>query len=712
MAADRRLRRQSAAEVADRNRSIELLAAPTTVATVLIVALAARTFTAGRVVSPWIMIDELTYSDLARSFADGGTFALRGHDASVYSVLYPIVISPAWLVHSMDATYAIAKAINVVLVTAAALPLYLWARRLVSPAYALLALLLFLLLPSLLYSGTLMTENAALPAFLLAAFLLALALERPTPARQALLLAAIATCALIRLQGLVLAPIVVTAIAASIFLEDRAGAVGTRARLVRFWPTFLAFALAAAAYAVVSAIRGAPFRLFGAYGVVATADYSVGEAARWTVRHFAELGLAVGVVPVAAFILLAARALREPRSSTPQERAFLAVAVAFLVWFPIQSGVFASHFAQRVQERTMLYVEPLLLLALVLWLARGAARSRILSPLAAAAPVVLLLALPLGTLLAESAVSDTFALVPLLVLREHWGMATVDAVVWGGAAALAATFAAAPRRVARVLVPLGVGAVLAGSSIVVADRIADESRAARAAPHVGEDVDWIDRTIGGGAAAGFLYTASVEPQAGWQTEFWNRSVRRVLRLDAVEPGGLPNAAVSLDRTTGRVEGSESAPRFVVAPKDLVVEGRLLGERGPWRLYRAAVPLRLESSLQGVAQDGWMGAAAVYTVYRGHRDPRTVEIVLSRRNWGGQDVPGRVRVVVGSVGAARRAAVLTGVLHSSEALRYVVPAPRTPFRIRVTVEPTFSPADFGFPDERQLGAIPSFRLLGG
>jgi hypothetical protein len=126
-----------------------------------------------------------------------------------------------------------------------------------------------------------------------------------------------------------------------------------------------------------------------------------------------------------------------------------------------------------------------------------------------------------------------------------------------------------------------------------------------------------------------------------------------------------------------------------------------------------LPLRLESALQGAAQDGWMGSAAVYTAYGPQRrPPRAVEIVLSRHNWGGPDVPGHVRVAVRPIGAARPAAVRTGVLHSSKELRYVVPAPRPPFRVRISIEPTFSPADFGLPDQRQLGAIPSFRLLGG
>ena len=44
----------------------------------------------------------------------------------------------------MSTTYALAKAINVVLMTAAAIPLYLWARRLVSPVWALVAVALTL----------------------------------------------------------------------------------------------------------------------------------------------------------------------------------------------------------------------------------------------------------------------------------------------------------------------------------------------------------------------------------------------------------------------------------------------------------------------------------------------------------------------------------------------------------------------------------------
>ena len=48
----------------------------------------------------------------------------------------------------MSTRYALAKALNVVLMTAAAVPLFLWARRLVSPGWSAVAVALTLLLPS------------------------------------------------------------------------------------------------------------------------------------------------------------------------------------------------------------------------------------------------------------------------------------------------------------------------------------------------------------------------------------------------------------------------------------------------------------------------------------------------------------------------------------------------------------------------------------
>ena len=49
-------------------------------------------------VAPWIMVDELIYSELAKSFASGGHFLVRDHSTAAYGVVYPVLISPAWAI--------------------------------------------------------------------------------------------------------------------------------------------------------------------------------------------------------------------------------------------------------------------------------------------------------------------------------------------------------------------------------------------------------------------------------------------------------------------------------------------------------------------------------------------------------------------------------------------------------------------------------------
>ena len=45
---------------------------------------------------PFIFIDELIYSELAKSFASGGHFLVRDVPTSGYGIVYPVLISPAY----------------------------------------------------------------------------------------------------------------------------------------------------------------------------------------------------------------------------------------------------------------------------------------------------------------------------------------------------------------------------------------------------------------------------------------------------------------------------------------------------------------------------------------------------------------------------------------------------------------------------------------
>jgi hypothetical protein len=65
------------------------------------------------------------------------------------------------------------------------------------------------------------------------------------------------------------------------------------------------------------------------------------------------------------------------------------------------------------------------------------------------------------------------------------------------------------------------------------------------------------------------------------------------------------------------------------------------------------------------------------------------------------------MVNGEPTLARKTAVRSWVIHSGRERTFVLPVPPAPFRIEVAVSPTFSPAEFGQPDTRQLGVQLSF-----
>src|SRR4029078_2897285 len=89
-----------------------------------------RLWLAWRVPTPWIMVDELIYSELAKSFAAGGHFLFRGHPtATRFGFVSPVLISPAWASsRNVPHAYAAAKAINCLVMSLAAVPAYLSAR--------------------------------------------------------------------------------------------------------------------------------------------------------------------------------------------------------------------------------------------------------------------------------------------------------------------------------------------------------------------------------------------------------------------------------------------------------------------------------------------------------------------------------------------------------------------------------------------------------
>jgi hypothetical protein len=673
----------------------------------MLLGFAVRSWLNAKVDAPWIFGDELTYSEMAKSFAAGHGFEVRGAPPNTRT-LYPAVISPAWLFDSIQSAFVTAKAINTTLMTLACVPLYLWARRLMSAGFALAAAALLLLLPAFAYTGTIMTENAFLPLFLLALYALARALETPTLLWQLSAVVLVLPAVAVRVQGLVLFAVLVTAVVLDSLAASWSGEKRLHrlvARLRAFTATWIALLLIVGAYVAYALVSYTTLSQgLGGYSGLAQLDFSIWAGLRWTVFHAGELVLAVGFLPAAAFVVLAGAWLRS--GARPAERAFASVTAAALLWLVPVAGFYASRYSQRIEERNMFYLEPLLLLALVAWAARGAPRPARLTAVAVAVPAALLAAIPLERLLNISITSDTFALIPVMRLTTlvEGGADSARVLLALGAAGAALVFVLVPRRLAGVTV--GAVAIFLGlSAWVVAGTLRDQAHATGLETRT-EHADWIDDAIGSKADAPFVFTADLMANGTplWLTEFWNRSVGEVYGLDSADPTGTPVVPTTLDsrgRLVGTPGGRPLAPRYVVAQPALAVDGEKVAAEGRLVLYRVRPPLRVKSRVDGVYTDGWSGANATYTNFT--NQPGTVRVDVGRAGWGGPDAPGLVTIDVERIDSGRRVSSARWVVHSGAQRTFRLRTPATPFRVKVGVQPTFSPSSYGFPDTRQLGA---------
>jgi hypothetical protein len=570
---------------------------------------------ARRMVAPWIMVDELVYSELAKSFASTGHFMVRDVPSGSYGFVYPVLISPAYRIFGdVTAAYTAIKAINSVLISVTAVPVYLLARRVLAPGLSLVAAGLALAIPSTLYAGTVMTENAFYPVFACALLALVLMLEAPTVWRQLALLGVCAIAFATRAQAVALVPAIVTA---PILLAWWDGS-GRRA-LSRYRALGGVLGAAVLAIVVAQVARGRSLAgVLGAYSVVGEQHYSVGEVARWLLYHVAELDLYVGVIPFAALLLLAAVVGRLPRPV----QAFVAAAVAVSAWLLLEVAAFASiPTVERVEERNMFYLAPLFFIALLLWVDRGLPRPRSAAPAIAVVSAGLLAVLPYTTLIGVQVQSDTLQLLPWWWLQDHWitlGQVWVAALAVGIALAALALFV--PPRYALVL-PAAVVAYLLVTFAPIENGRHGVRMASLGALFEGVTTgnrSWVDDRVGRHADVAFVWTGRAKAFSLWENEFFNRSVQRVYDLDAPLGGGLPATAVTIDARRGllrTVDGHAVRARYALTDTVTPLAGTPIAGDEKKGIVLLSIPgtLRVAQLTSGLyAADTWSGRRVEYT----------------------------------------------------------------------------------------------------
>jgi hypothetical protein len=672
-------------------------------ALVVVASFAGRAWLARDMAAPFVMVDELIYSELARSLAASGELAVREAPASGYGLVYPLLLSPVYAAFdSLVTAYDAVKVVNSLVMSLAAVPAYLLARRMLPVSLSLLAAVLAVAVPSMVYTATVMTENVFYPVFLLVSLVLVLVLERPTTARTAALFAVLVLALATRVQALAFVPALLAAPLLLTWFERRPLREGLRPYR---WLYGITLGGGVALLAVQLA-RGRTFSdLLGAYSVVGESGYDAGTVLRYAAWHLEELTLYLGILPVAAAIVLVGLVRRQPRPV----QAFVAAAVPVTAAMTLAVAAFASEFiAGRIQERNLFPVAAYFLIATVVWVHRGAPRPPALAVPAVALAVALPLFFPYGRFVETGAISDTLGLLPIWALYGELLLDSVDWTVLAGGLAAALLFLLVPRRYA-VVVPL---ATLVWFAVVLKPIWAGPypygfKQAGAGALYQGirgVERDWIDDALPAGAETAVVWTGSPDRFVVNQNEFFNRAVGPVYYTDAPTPGTLAETKLDFDRATGQLslpDGRPFAPEYVLLDGSIDPDGEVVArdaERG-MTLWRLDGPLESVSKVRGLyPNDTWSGPEVTYTRRRcdGGRlavgissDPSLFDrpqTVVARS--GGREV-GRLRLTPGQ--------------------------PRTVFRVPLepqdgvcrvvySVTPTAVPADvLGNADERVLGA---------
>jgi hypothetical protein len=545
-----------------------------------------------RVPGLWIMPDEAIYADRAvRLWQDGSLSVFRGPGAG-YGLLYPVLAGPSLVLGSLTSL----QLLQAFVMSLTAVPVFLYGRRLMPPAYALLAATLTLGSPLLLYSGFVMTEALFYPLAALTLLAITRAVETGAVRDQTIALALIAAAIATRTQA-----VVFVAVLAAAALLDSAVA-RDRSRLRSFWPTWLTVLVAALVTVTAPGV-------FGSYAGTLSGGYPIAASLRLTYEHLAYLALSTAILPFAALGVLGVEALRG-RNRDCGERALLIVTVCATAAVCAQVGFFAARFAPHLLGRDLASLPPLLFLVFALWLARGLPRGRWVALPVCFAVLALLALTPWNKLVVIAALPDSFDTALVYRLSAHVDAATI--VTLAGVALLAC-FAVVPRQAAlalsAVMLTLLVATSVSASTLIVPLARADEQAL------LGSPRDWVDRVIDSDAT--YLYDGEPEWNSVWQQRFWNKRLAHVLTFPPTRVPGPMVQQAHAPTPSGLVAIRD---RYAVATDRYTFFGTPVAHhtRGvdlePLTLWRLAAPARLSTVTTGFLPNGDLVGPGTVTAY--------------------------------------------------------------------------------------------------
>jgi hypothetical protein len=673
---------------------------------------------------PTIFTDELELTQLARSIAETGEPARRGEPYGL-ATLVAYLLAPVWWLGSTTASWAAAKLLLVLAMTATIFPAYGLARMVVPKWHALVAAGASVAVPALAYSPVLVEEPLAYPVSTLALWTIARALERTTWRRVAIAAAVCVVGALVRTQLSILVAILALGL---LWYGWQSSPVRRWRSGWSRWDWVGAVTLTIGVALALAAVMGKASASWRE--TMLLYKDRVLEHAAWAMGA---LAIGIGILPVVAGVAALARPKQE--ESDPARRAFVVTSVAALIVFVTYAGVKGAYistvFSTLVVERNLIYLSPILFTATALAFARGVGRGWAVAG-ASLFTLVLIVVTPLR--LDQYPYYEARGLsIAALANREFgWTEDTIQAVlIVFCLAALVALFAL------KLLVPgsrayvaiVGIAAIAVVSWNLTGQVYAAEGErtfSRQIDRNLPRPYDWVEDATNGGSVV-VVGQQIRDPTGIWLTEFFNPSVRQIWSLDgSARFVGGPILTPDLDAVDGTLTPVPGAD-YALAVNGVTLQAPVVAERENAVLYRIdGGPLVLKDALVGRDTDGWMTgsteepgvARASYTRYDVSEDEPGLAVVrLTRVGWcpsPGKRQTGNVTVRIGPVGIdsenqptiERVTQTRTFDVRDCEANGAVLSPPGVPWRMEISVSPTFRPKEIdpSSSESRYLGAV--------
>jgi Dolichyl-phosphate-mannose-protein mannosyltransferase len=563
---------------------------------------------ARRVVDWFVMNDELFYERLAFSVARTGSPLpmLHGVRVPAANQLYPVLLGSIAGNALVPSFLLRAHTFNAVLMTSAAIPAYLVARRtLQSLVSAYAAAALSVLVPWLVLASFVLSEAAAYPAFVWAVYLLIRAVDTPSALADFGAVAGLGVAVAARTQ---FAFLVLVALVAIPLREGRRSV--SRHRLLA--------GVGTAAFAVALVLMLAGHNVFGAYNAATQGSIVDSGLPRSFLEHCAQLALGLGLLPpVLGAAWLGANARRS---------AGAVVSVLALAALLLEVASFDLRFGGGLpRDRYLFYAAPLLLIGFV-----GAVEDTVAPRWSLVAPSAIVVA---GLALAPLPVFGKFNVdMPVATLDEYVRAHDGRTLLIGALLLLLANWLLArriaARRIVAVVLVAATGTALAAETAYAFDRLFSFNGTSGRPITVAQGgvFDWVDKSVSPTADVTMIPYAQIESDYWataafwWDLEFWNRSVTR-----AAYPGNrfaeiqttFPRLDLTFDRASGRASIS---PTQYVAESDretrFQISGTTVTVQRDVRLIDAGAAWRADWITDGLDDDGFTapGRTAVLRVF--------------------------------------------------------------------------------------------------